>query len=119
MNRIMRKNLIVKASLFTLILAFMTIGTIVVAAVMKGDGKTVEDSRVQTTTWGLSSPSADPTDAENYVPFTGDPNELCAGEEEVCAVMAEDRGDGYPNLTSNLIQQINKQIPATDVHFRD
>lgn len=99
----------------------MTIGTIVVAAVMKVNANqaTAEDSSVQTTTWGLSSPSADPTDAENYVPFTGDPNELCAGEEEVCAVMAEDRGDGYPNLTPNLIQQINKQIPATDVHFRD
>lgn len=118
----MNKKFMVKASLFTLILALITIGTIVVAAVMQGNiiAKPAEESSLTTpTAWVPTSSSVDPTKAESYIPFNGDPGEFCEGEEEVCALMAEDRGDGYPNLTSSLLQQINKEIPPTDVHFKD
>lgn len=69
--------------------------------------------------WSYSPLATDPTDEENYTPFLGDINEFCQGEEDVCVVMATDRGDGYPDLTTNLLQQINKEITASDVYFKD
>lgn len=115
----MKKELMVRASLFTLILALMVFGTMTMAAVMKkDDGKKAVKVAV-ITAWELTSPTANPTLEDSYQLFTGNPEELCSGSEDVCAVMAEDRGDGLPLLTQDLKEQINKQKPAEDVYFKD
>lgn len=117
----MNTKQIVKASLFTLMLTFMAIGMIAIAGVMKGyrSQEPVINNKVAPTPWELTDPTEDPTLPESYQPFAGDPSQLCEGENDVCAVMAEDRGDGHPNLTPDLISQIQKETEATDVFFKD
>lgn len=78
-NRIMKRNLIVKASLFTLILAFMTIGTIVVAAVMKKD--------VATQVYVFNGIAGEEHLAEKYSLSMGTPTN-CNGNGVRCEISA-------------------------------
>src|SRR5699024_5843166 len=105
--------------IMTLIAVILGI-TVTAGAVNKAfDNKDEKEKKVVATAWELTSPTADPTLEDNYQPFTGNPEELCSGSNEVCAVMAEDRGDGHPELTQDLIEQINKERPAENVYFKD
>lgn len=83
------------------------------------DNKEEKAKNAVLTAWELTSQTADPTLEDSYQPFTGNPEELCSGSNEVCAVIAEDRGDGHPELTQDLIEQIKKERPAEDVYFKN
>ncbi|MGN5955576.1 hypothetical protein ACP6L2_13270 [Sphingobacterium lactis] len=105
--------------IMTLIAVILGI-TVAAGAVAKAlENKEEPAKKIVATAWELTSPTADPTLEDSYQPFTGNPEELCTGSDEVCAVMAEDRGDGHPELTQDLIEQINKERPAEDVYFKD
>lgn len=105
--------------IMTLIAVILGI-TVAAGAVAKAlENKEKPAKKIVATAWELTSPTADPILEDSYQPFTGNPEELCTGSDEVCAVMAEDRGDGHPELTQDLIEQINKQRPAEDVYFKD
>lgn len=83
----MRSHLNVKASLFTLILAFIAIGTVAIGAVMNSNKavKEVEETSVTTTTWYFKggdpeSPSSYSTSPEDAPPCTGVPQTICTLE---------------------------------------
>lgn len=78
-KQFMTKTLIVKASLFTLILAFMTIGTIVVAAVMKND--------IATQTYVFNGIAGEEHMADKYSLSTGTPTN-CNGNGVRCEISA-------------------------------
>ncbi|QIH31452.1 hypothetical protein [Sphingobacterium sp. DR205] len=100
-----------------LVILGITVSAGVIAKALENKKEPLQKKAI--TAWELTSPSANPTLETSYQPFTGNPEELCSGTEDVCAVMAEDRGDGHPQLTSSLINQINKQAPAEDVYFKN
>lgn len=91
--------------------------TFTIAAVMFEKNNPIK--KVSPTAWELKTPTSNPLLETSYQPFTGNIEELCQGENEVCAVMAEDRGDGHPQLTQNLKDQINKDVEGDDVYFKN
>lgn len=126
----MVSNQKVKALLFTLILAFIAIGTITVAAVMKNE-KPVEVEQVKIkadTEWFYFTSPIAPThpqyqdallDESNYAPANLDENETpqdCEeGNDKVCAVRAEPNplNPDEPNPTdlANLISEMTSSNP--------
>ena len=96
----LKKQMVKKTSLFTLILAFLAIGTTANASVMNNEkGKDGEKEKVVKTTiiaaqWfeytgpAFGSPGYDPMDQENYTP-RGSSSPSCSGSNSVCAIHAE------------------------------
>src|SRR5690606_25532216 len=116
----LKKQIVKKTSLFTLILAFLAIGTTANASVMnkeKGkDGdkeKVVEAKKNQPKAalreWAFQpvGSSTDMDDPNNYVPYDPQEHGSCAGgTNELCTIQAEeDSGTNKPLL--------NPSIPVT------
>lgn len=122
----MKKINIVKLSLFTLILAFIAIGTIAVAKVMNKE-KTVEVEQVMATeTWyfnGATNPANnDPLDASQY---SQTPSHECDSEvETICTILApaKDNNTGEPNLkhpvdgTETVEDQIEEALQSGSIN---
>jgi|GEM_PF-1477197 len=106
-----------KLTLSLAITALLT-GATVLAFKPAGETASARSKRV-VQAWQYNASTSGPLEEENYSSFNGDPSQICNGSNEVCVVMAEDRGDGHPEITSSLAQQINKTAPATEVSFRD
>src|SRR5690606_23897721 len=83
----MKKTKLVKASLFTLILAFMAIGTVAIAKEVMKKGIPVKEKRAVTQIWNYNGgPSDSPTDPSKYSLSTGEP---CGTlQETVCKLNA-------------------------------
>lgn len=100
----MRTKLIVKASLFTLILAFMVIGTIAIAEVMKNENVAVE-KRTINQPWFYNSGS--PTQSGSYsdapIAECGDLNEV------ICEIHAPDNGLGQPDMQAEVAPGVTVQ----------
>lgn len=99
---------IVKASLFTLILAFMVIGTIAIAEVMKKEQPVGEERAVATQTWYFVGD--DPYDPNDY---SDEPEAIsCTGiAERICQIEAPDDG-GFPELGPSQVADIEAAIAS-------
>ncbi|WP_286736631.1 MULTISPECIES: hypothetical protein [Sphingobacterium] len=125
----MKNKFAVKASLFTLILAMLAIGTYAAVAVMKKNTIT-EKSTVVDPQWYQYDGSGDPTDASNYTLIQpqpaddGEANTLCPGTEEMCAVRALPGSSTQPATFSNQFKQdisnaLANSAPTTEIKLHD
>ncbi|WP_293938755.1 hypothetical protein [Sphingobacterium sp. UBA5996] len=111
----MKQTFAVKASLFTLILALLAIGTYAAVAVMKKDIVKAVDPQ-----WYQYDGIGDPTDASNYTLIQPQPspddvdNVLCPGTREMCAVRALPGSSSHPAAFSSQFQSdINSAIASS------
>ncbi|MEJ5090796.1 MULTISPECIES: hypothetical protein [Sphingobacterium] len=62
---------------------------------------------------------SNPTQASHYTLFTGDVNDLCPDNEQICAIQALNDGNNNPDITTSLrnemIIALNNQAPSTNV----
>lgn len=84
---------IVKTPLFTLILAFMLVGTIGISAAVKKDNPVKPETKVTTLTyqvWDFVGPQGtEPEDPKNPNQYTlADPNKACTSGVKVCQIYA-------------------------------
>lgn len=102
-NKNMKKINIVKASLFTLILAFMVSGMFAIAAVMNKE-KPVEvtEKAVVMETWEFTG--TDPLDATHYTLVGSTSPDCSLPEQEICTIQAPEDEDnsGYPDLNAEI-----------------
>ena len=58
-----------------------------------------------------NNPTADPTMPEYYVPYSGNLADLCAQQENICGIIAEEDPDnpGQPVITEELKGRIDAQ----------
>lgn len=107
----MRSHLNVKASLFTLILAFIAIGTVAIGAVMNSNKavKEVEETSVTTTTWYFTGGEHDdPLDPDNY--SLTPPATACDHvKEQICEINAPNVG-GKPDMTASVSNKPSETV---------
>jgi len=115
----MKNKFAVKASLFTLILALLAIGTYAAVAVMKKE-TAKEVKKAVDPQWYQYDGSGDPTDASNYTLIQPQPspddvdNVLCHGTREMCAVRALPGSSSHPAAFSSQFQSdINSAIASS------
>lgn len=112
------KNLkIVKASLFTLMLAFMAIGTVAIAKeVMKKDVEPTVVEVVNTETWYFTGgPNDSPLNPDLY---TTDPNQAppCGLPlQTICQIEAPDDGDGKPDMGASVEEEDEEVTVAVQI----
>lgn len=125
----MKNKFAVKASLFTLILALLAIGTYAAVAVMKKNTIT-EKSTVVDPQWYQYDGSGDPTDASNYSLIQPQPSDedvddvLCPGRKEMCAVRALPGSSSHPATFSGQFQSdintaISSSTPTEDIKLKN
>lgn len=100
----MKTKQIVKASLFTLILAFFAIGTIAYAkAVMKKENvKDVETTLVFQTWRFTGAVDNDPTNPLNYTLEQPSDPSCSLPYEKICSISAPDDGTGHPKMDEEV-----------------
>lgn len=120
----MKNKFAVKASLFTLILALLAIGTFAAVAVMKKN-IALDIEKAVDPEWYQYDGSGDPTDASNYtlVPPEDVPT-LCPGTQEICAVRAMPGSPSQPDTFSDELKEeienaIASSAPSTNVKLHD
>lgn len=119
----MRNNLIVKASLFTLILAFIAIGTFAIAKeVIKKEKPVKATTVVPTEPWYFNATEdSNPKNPKNYGRQPVNPNQCQAPFETVCEINAPADGD-QPDMTATIgtktveehIQDALDALPSED-----
>lgn len=105
----MRTNQIVKASLFTLILALMAIGTMAIAEVMKKEKPVKEERAVATVTWYFnpSEPTQNPNLPSNYT-LNPPAGVSCGGDSDIlCSIrdIANPADPSRPNMSHGDVSQ--------------
>lgn len=92
----MNTKFIVKASLFTLILAFMAIGMIAIAEVMKREQPTEVERMVVLETWYFTG--GDPNSPDSYSNDEADQVSCVTPYQTICTIQAPADGD-QPDFT--------------------
>ena len=84
--------------------------------------KANDHKKVRVAEWFQYNGSGDRTQPENYTHY-GVTAPGCSGTEEVCAIKAMDNGNGEPEITSQLVNEINAAIandtPSANVSLLD
>ena len=125
----MKNKFAVKASLFTLILALLAIGTYAAVAVMKKNTIT-EKSTVVDPQWYQYDGSGDPTEASSYTLIQPQPSDedvddvLCPGTNEMCALRALPGSSSHPAAFSTQFQSdintaISSSTPTEDIKLKN
>lgn len=125
----MKNKFAVKASLFTLILALLAIGTFAAVAVMKKN-IALDIEKAVDPQWYQYDGSGDPTNANSYnliqpQPSDEDVNDvLCPGTNEMCAVRALPGSSSHPAAFSSQFQSdintaISSSTPTEDIKLKN
>lgn len=120
----MKHKFAVKASLFTLILALLAIGTYAASVVMKKN-IALDLEKAVDPEWYQYDGSGDPTDASNYdlIPASQVPS-LCPGTQEMCAVRALPGSSSKPAPFSDEFKEdienaLANSTPTTEIKLHD
>lgn len=124
----MKHKFAVKASLFTLILALLAIGTYATVAVMKKNTVLDLENAVDPQ-WYEYDGSGDPTDANNYNLIQPQPNDddvdvLCPGTSTMCAVKSLPGSSSHPTAFSSQFQSdinsaISSSTPTDEIRLKN